>query len=64
MLVVVGVLYLPLHFIIIVIIIITFVVKIIFIIFSITKFLLRRVYYSYEVNWPFGFISISSSVLT
>ena len=66
-LVVVGVLHLPLHFIIIIIIIIiiivtitiTFIVNIIFVIFVFVKLLSRAVYCSYEVSWPFGFVSFN-----
>ena len=67
----VGVLYLPLHFIIIAIIIIIVVVVIIvllilllllisFLLFQLLlEFLSRAVYCSYEVSRPFGFVSFN-----
>ena len=72
-LVAVGVLYLPLHFIIIVIIIIIAVVVVVIIVLLILllllisfllfqlllEFLSRAVYCSYEVSWPFGFVSFN-----
>ena len=74
-LVAVGVLYLPQHFIIIVIIIIVVAIIVLlvlllllisFLLFQLLlEFLSRAVYCSYEVSWLFGFVlSISSSILT
>ena len=59
--IVVGVSYLPLHFImsvIIIIIIITFIVNIIFIICIITRIFIKNYYYRfYELSLVFGFVS-------
>ena len=71
-LVAVGVLYLPLHFIIIVIIIVVVIIVLLILLLLLILFLLFQllfssgaVYCSYEVSWPFGlFLSISSSILT
>ena len=73
-LVAVGVLYLPLHFIIIVIIVVAVIIVLLILLLLLISFLLfqllleflsRAVYCSYEVSWLFGFVlSISSSILT
>ena len=72
-LVAVGVLYLPLHFIIIVIVVVVVIIVLLvlllllisFLLFQLLEFLSRAVYCSYEVSWLFGFVlSISSSILT
>ena len=69
-LVVVGVLYLPLHFIIIIVVIIIVLLILLLLLISfllfqlLLEFLPRAVYCSYEVSLPFGFVSISSSILT
>ena len=68
MLVAVGVLYLPLHFIIIVIIVVVVIIVLLilllllisFLLFQLLlEFLLRAVYCSYEVSWSFGFVSFN-----
>ena len=66
-LVAVGVLYLPLHFIIIVIIVVVIIVLLILLLLLISfllfqlllEFLSRAVYCSYEVSWPSGFVSFN-----
>ena len=63
-LVAVGVLYLPLHFIIIIVVIIVLLILrlllISFLLFQLLlEFLSRAVYCSYEVSWPFGFVSFN-----
>ena len=64
----VGVLYLPLHFNIIVIIIVVVIIALLilllllifFLLFQLLlEFLSRAVYCSYEVSWPFGFVSFN-----
>ena len=74
-LVAVGVLYLPLHFIIIVIIVVVVIIVLLILLLLLISFLLfqllllellwRALYCSYKVSWLFSlFLSISSSVLT
>ena len=67
-LVAVGVLYLPLHFIIIVIIIVVVIIVLLILLLLLISFLLfqllleflsRAVYCSYEVSSPFGFVSFN-----
>ena len=68
MLVAVGVLYLPLHFIIIVIIIVVVIILLLILLLLLISFLLfhllleflsRAVYCSYEVSLPFGLVSFN-----
>ena len=67
-LVAVGVLYLPLHFIIFIIVVVVIIIVLLtlllllisFLLFRLLlEFLLRAVYCSYEVRWPFGFVSFN-----
>ena len=67
-LVAVGVLYLPLHFIIIVIIVVVVIIVLLILLLLLISFLLfqllleflsRAVYCSYEVSWLFGFVSFN-----
>ena len=62
-LVAVGVLCLPLHFIIIVVVITVLLILLLLFIILLFQLLLefssRAVYCSYEVSWPFGFVSFN-----